>query len=215
MELVYQIMMGVSLSACAGFRAWVPLLVMGIMARTGHIQLNSSMQFLASDPMLVIFGLASVLEFCGDKFIAVDHFLDVVGTVARPIAGTILVASMITKMDGHTTLLLGLMAGGGTAMTMHAGKAVLRTKSTALAMFHGGAGNAALSIGEDILSGSLSLLAVFFPYIAFLCAMMMMAVAVLVIFLGYYAAKKVHAKFFGKPAIARTATSALPAEVQS
>lgn len=189
MEVVYQIMMGVSLAACAGFRAYLPLFVMGIMARTGHVQLNPSMQFLTSDGMLIIFGLASALELCGDKFIVVDHFLDAVGTVARPVAGTLLVSSMLTKMDAPTALMLGLIFGGGAALTLHSGKAVVRAKATVFAPFHGGTGNAALSIGEDIFTILGSLTAFFFPIVAFIGALFMMAIASVLIFAGYKAGK--------------------------
>jgi hypothetical protein len=208
MEIVYQIMMGVSLAACAGFRAYLPMLIMGIMARTGHLSLNPSMQFLTSNTMLIILGGASAIEFCGDKFIAVDHFLDAVGTVARPIAGTLLVSSMFTKMDLQTSLILGMIAGGGTALTMHSGKAVVRAKSTVFAPLHGGLGNTALSFGEDIMSIGGSLLAVFFPVIAFVGAMVMMAVAVGMIFLGVKAGTKLY-KSISSSSRNTTATPAL------
>ncbi|HLX65200.1 MAG TPA: DUF4126 domain-containing protein [Planctomycetota bacterium] len=190
MDIVYQIMMGVSLAACAGFRAWLPLFVAGIMAKTGHIHLNESMLFLQSTPVLAIFGIASVLEFCGDKIIVIDHFLDAVGTVARPVAGTLLVSSMITKMDGSTAMILGLIAGGGTAFTMHSGKAVMRAKATVLSPLHGGIGNAVLSIGEDILSGFGSVVAVFWPVLAFAFTIFALIVAGMLIYVGWHAGKK-------------------------
>lgn len=189
MEIVYQIMMGLSLAACAGFRTWLPLFVMGVMARSGHITLNPSMQFLASDTMLIIFGLASILEFLGDKFIVVDHFLDAVGTVARPVAGTILASSVLTSMDAPTALILGLIVGGGTALTMHTGKAVVRAKTTMLAGFHGGTGNTALSFGEDFLSGGISILAFVAPFLAFFFSIFMLGIAVAMIVLGYHAGR--------------------------
>ncbi len=200
MDIVYQIMMGLSLAACAGFRAWLPLFIMGVMARTGHIHLNPSMEFLSSNTMLIVFAIASVLEFLGDKVIAVDHFLDAVGTVARPVAGTLLASSLLTHIDLPTALILGLIVGGGTAFTMHAGKAVVRAKSTLLAPFHGGTANAALSFGEDILSGGGSLLAVFSPIIAFVCALIMMGGAAVMIYIGYKAGSKLIRSISKRPA---------------
>ena len=199
MDIVYQIMMGVSLAACAGFRAWLPLLITGIMARTGHITLNESMQFLARNEMLIIFGIASVLEFCGDKFIVIDHFLDAVGTVARPIAGTLLLSSMLTKMDLSTTLVLGLIGGGGTSLILHAGKAVARAKATLLSPFHGGLANAALSIGEDFLSGLGSLMVFIWPALAFAFAMALLITAVLLIVVGYKAGRKLYSALSEEP----------------
>ncbi len=197
MELVYQLMMGVSLAACAGFRAYLPLFIMGIMARTSHLQLNPSMQFLTSDGMLIVFGAASILEFCGDKIIAVDHFLDAIGSVARPVAGTLLVSSMITKTDPQTSLLLGMIAGGGTALTMHGGKAVVRAKATMLAPLHGGTGNAALSITEDFMAAFGILLSFLYPVIAFFGAMILMIIAAGMIYLAYQTGRKFFGLLFG------------------
>jgi len=190
MEIVYQLMMGLSLAACAGFRATLPMLIMAVMARTGHIQLNSSLQFLSGDTALTVLAIASVIEFLGDKIIGFDHVLDVIGTVARPIAGMLLTSAMLTKIDPFTAMALGLVVGGGTAFTMHAGKAVVRAKSTVLAGFHGGLGNAALSVGEDAVSGTGSVLSVFFPIFTFFCAIVMMGAAVGMVILGFYAGKK-------------------------
>ena len=57
-------------------------------------------------------------------------------------------------MDPLAATTLGLLAGGGTSLTIHAGKAALRAKSSMLAPLHAGTGNAALSLGEDFITGA-------------------------------------------------------------
>ena len=168
-------MTGISLAACAGLRAWLPLLVVGILGKTGVLPLGQSFGLLARTEMLVILGVATVLELLGDKIALVDHFLDAVGTVARPAAGTVLAASVLTQLDPTVALVLGLIVGGGTAFTIHSGKAALRATGTGTAP---GVSNAALSLGEDVLSGGLLWLTMAAPIVAFLLALAGVALAV-------------------------------------
>ena len=196
MNLAYQLMMGVSLAACAGFRAWLPMLALGIMARSGHVMLHPSFQFLASDGVMIIFGLAAALEFLGDKFIVIDHFLDAAGTIARPVAGTIIASSMLTKMDPSTALLMGLIVGGGTSLTVHAGKALARAKVSLLAPFHGGAGNAVVSLGEDFVSTAMLGLVWLSPALACLFAALLVGLAVVLIYIGFKTGQKIFAFLF-------------------
>ena len=196
MNLAYQLMLGVSLAACAGFRAWLPMLALGIMARSGQVALHPSFQFLTNDGGLIIFGVAAVLEFLGDKFIVIDHFLDAAGTIARPVAGTLIASAMLTKMDPSTALLLGLVAGGGTSLTVHAGKALARAKVSLLAPFHGGAGNAVVSLGEDAVSTAMLGLVWLSPVLAFLMALMLLGLAGVLIYIGFKAGQKIIAFLF-------------------
>ena len=113
---------------------------------------ESGVSFIARDDVLIILGVATVIEILGDKFVVVDHFLDAIGTVARPAAGTLVASAMLARLDPAAALVLGLIVGGGTALTVHASKSVLRAKCTALLPFHGGVGNAAVSSAEDCLT---------------------------------------------------------------
>ena len=178
MELLFQLMMGVSLSACAGLRAWLPLLGVGLAAKFGYIALNPAFAFLDRTDFLIICGIATVLELLGDKVPVVDNFLDAVGTVVRPVAGTMLAASVVTHTDPVLATVLGLILGGGTAFTMNAGKAALRLKTTALAPVHGGTGNMALSFGEDFLSVAGIGLSLWLPLLAFVCVAIALFVSV-------------------------------------
>lgn len=168
MGTVVQVMMGIGLAACCGLRAWMPLLIAGLLARSGYVPVSPAFAFLTRTDALIVFSVATVLELIGDKVIVIDHILDAIGTFVRPAAGTVLASAMVTRMDPVAATTLGLIAGGGTAFTMHAGKAVLRTKCSVLAHFHGGTGNAALSTLEDVVALCGVFLAAYFPVIAFL-----------------------------------------------
>lgn len=198
MSLVVQIMMGISLAACAGLRAWLPLLAVGIMGRADLLPLNGSFTFLESTPALVIFGVATVAELLGDKVISIDHALDAVGTVVRPLAGTILVASSLKDQDPVVAIVSGLILGGGAALTVHSGKAVTRAKTSSMALFHGGVGNAALSAVEDVFSLCGVLLALFLPVLAFFFAVMLLGLAAVAVYLAYKAGKALWRLLFGR-----------------
>ncbi|MCW3097173.1 MAG: putative transrane protein [Chthonomonadaceae bacterium] len=170
-----QLMMGVSLAACCGLRAWMPMLIVSLLAKAGYVHLSPSFSFLARNDALIIFGVATVLELLGDKVIVIDHFLDAIGTVVRPAVGTVLASSMLTHLDPLAATTLGLIAGGTSAFTIHAGKTVIRAKSSLLAHFHAGVGNAALSILEDVCTVGGVFLAVFVPGLAFVLALLVMA----------------------------------------
>src|SRR5260370_1645180 len=79
--------LGVALAACAGLRAFLPLLLAGILARMGWLDLGPSFQFLASNPALVVFGVAGLVEILGDKIPAVDPAPDALRTPLPPPPG--------------------------------------------------------------------------------------------------------------------------------
>lgn len=181
MDTLFQLLMGVSLGACAGLRASLPLLAVGLLGRTGYMPLNPSFAFLTDTGTLIILAVATVLELLGDKVIAIDHALDAFGTVARPAAGAILASAVFTHLDPGTAMLLGLIAGGAPALTVHAGKAIARVHASALAPFHGGAGNAMLSVLEDLWALGGVWVAVALPLVAFAVTLLLLVLAVRVI----------------------------------
>jgi hypothetical protein len=163
-EVVPAVALAIGLAACAGLRAWLPLLLTGGLVRAGVIEVGSSFAFLASDRALILFGLASVIEILADKVPAVDHALDVVGTVARPVAATVLAASVFGSFaDPLTAVALGAAVGAPTALVPHAGKSVLRAASSALTA---GVANPVISVLEDLVALALFVLTVLVPLLA-------------------------------------------------
>lgn len=161
--IVPSLAMGIGLAACAGIRAWLPLLLAGGMARWGIIELGSSFQFIASDRALILFGVATVIEILADKVPAVDHALDTLSTVLRPAAGSLLAASVLWQVsDPLTALALGVAVGAPTSLVPHAAKSVLRAASTT---FTGGLANPFISILEDLIAVALFVLTVLVPVV--------------------------------------------------
>jgi len=163
-EVVSSISLAIGLAACAGLRAWLPLFLAGALARGGVLTLGSSFGFLASNRALILFGVATVIEIVADKVPAVDHALDMLSTVLRPAAGSLLAASVMWEIhDPLTALALGVAVGAPSALVPHAAKSVLRAASTTLT---GGLANPVISVAEDALAIGMFVLTVVVPIVA-------------------------------------------------
>jgi hypothetical protein len=161
--IVPSLAMGIGLAACAGIRAWLPLLMAGGLARWGVIEVGPSFQFISSDRALILFGVATVIEILADKVPAVDHALDSLSTVLRPAAGSLLAASVLWQIsDPLTALALGVAVGAPTSLVPHAAKSLLRAASTT---FTGGLANPFISILEDLMAVALFVLTVLIPLV--------------------------------------------------
>ena len=159
--IVPSLAMGIGLAACAGIRAWLPLLLAGGLARWDVITLGQSFQFITTDRALILFGIATVVEILGDKIPAVDHALDTLSTVLRPLAGSLLAASVLWQVsDPLTALALGVAVGAPTSLVPHAAKSLMRAASTTLT---GGLANPIISVLEDVIAFALFVLTVLVP----------------------------------------------------
>src|SRR3989304_4139178 len=117
MEVLTGIMGAFGLSASAGLNAYIPLLVIAIVARfTDSIQLNSPWDTLTSWWVIGLLLILTLVEFFADKVPAVNHVNDVIQTIVRPIAGAIVIAAsakVITDIHPVFALAAGLLVAGG------------------------------------------------------------------------------------------------------
>lgn len=166
LPLAFQVVAGLSLAACAGLRAFLPLFVVGLSARLGAdemllgraLGLNDSFAWISSTPALVVFGVAVVAELSADKIPAVDHLLDLMQTWVRPIAGTLVMAASLESLDPLWASAVGIVLGGSVSAGVHVAKSQIRVAST---LGTGGLASPPISFVEDILALVGSLLAVF------------------------------------------------------
>lgn len=155
--------LAIALAASAGLRAWLPLLLAGLLSRADLLQLGPTFGFLSSNRALAVLALATVLEIVADKIPAVDHALDGLSTVLRPAAGTLLAASVLgTVSDPLTAWVLGAAVGAPASLVPHAAKSGLRLAST---VFTAGLANPVVSVLEDLGTLVLFALAVFVPLV--------------------------------------------------
>lgn len=162
--IVLAVLLGLGLSASTGLNTFLPLLLLSAAARfnIAGIELGQRFDWLTSDVAIIVLIVASIVEIIADKIPAVDHFLDSVGTFVRPLAATVATASVLTGADVNPTVaaVVGLMIGAPTSLGFHTLKAGTRVASSAATL---GCANPVLSLIEDVISLSLSLLAIFIP----------------------------------------------------
>ena len=161
MELLTGIFTAFGLSASAGLNAYIPLLLVGLLARyTDLISLNSPWDTLASPWIILMLCLLVIIEMVADKVPAVNHVNDLIQTIIRPAAGAIAFAAsanVVTDVNPVLALASGLLIAG----SVHVAKAgAVRPMVTATT---GGLGNVPVSIAEDIVSTVLSILAIIVP----------------------------------------------------
>ena len=161
MELLTGIFTAFGLSASAGLNAYIPLLIVGLVARyTDLLHLSKPWDTLANPWIILLLCGLVIIEMLADKAPAVNHINDLIQTFIRPAAGAIVFAAstqVVTDIHPVLALAAGLLVSG----TVHVAKAgALRPAVTATT---GGAGNVPVSIAEDIVSTLLSILAIVLP----------------------------------------------------
>ncbi len=87
--------MGIALSACAGFRVFIPMLAGALAGQFNVIALPADMQWLGSWPAIACFGTAAVAEVGAYYIPFVDNMLDVIATPLSVAAGTLLASSIL------------------------------------------------------------------------------------------------------------------------
>ena len=162
MNLVVALLLGLGLSASTGLNTFLPLLLLSAAARfhIAGIELGSKFEWLTSDAAMITLIVACVIELVADKVPAVDHFLDTAGTFVRPVAGALASASVLTGVDPMVAAIVGIIVGAPTSLGMHTLKAGTRVASSATTF---GCANPVLSLVEDVLSFSLSVISIFLP----------------------------------------------------
>ena len=176
---------GTGLAASAGLNAYIPLVIMGVLARyTDAIDLPSGWQWLSNGWVLIILALLLGIEMVADKVPVVDHVNDVVQTVVRPTAGGIVFgagsASQTATVTNPASFFgshqwIPIAAGVIIALCVHGVKAASRPVVNATTA---GFGAPVASTAEDIGSTVMSLLAILLPILVLVALVALIAGAV-------------------------------------
>ena len=144
-------LLGLGLASATGLRTFLPLLMLAVAARFEMfgVRLIDQMDWLASWPAIAALTVAAVAEFAGDKVPAIDHALNAIGYVSRPIAGAIAAGSVFWGVDPAAAAIAGVIVGAPAALAFNAAQTGARVGSTATT---GGLGNPVVSLIEDVLS---------------------------------------------------------------
>ena len=161
MELLTGIFSAFGLSASAGLNAYIPLMVIAVIARyTDWFKLQAPFDTLTNPWIMILLGVLIIIELLADSFPAVNHINDAIQTFIRPVAGAIAFAAsaqLLTDISPVISLASGLLVAGG----VHTVKAAaVRPAITATT---GGTVNPIVSFTESVIATLTSLLAVLIP----------------------------------------------------
>jgi hypothetical protein len=160
MTSILPILLGLALAAACGFRVFVPLLIAGISAHSGHLTLAPDFAWLGTTPALIALGTAAVLEI-GAYFVPwLDHALDVLATPTAVVAGILAAVAVMVDLPPALRWGIGVIGGGTVAGLVQGSTVLLRTKSTT---FTGGLGNPVVAALETAAAIALTLLAILVP----------------------------------------------------
>jgi len=177
MGMLISLLQGVGLSTASGLNAFVPLLVVGLLGRTGLIHLNSPWDFVTHPVALILLALLGFADFIADKIPGVDHVMHGFGLVLHPVVGAVLFL-MASDAAGtvHPVLaaVVGLVLAGGT----HVGRMAVRPISTVTT---GGLANPLVSLIEDSVALLMSVLVVVVPVCGALLLLLIIVFALLLI----------------------------------
>lgn len=154
---------GIVLAACAGLRAFLPVFGAGLAALLLDLPLPDALGWLARPTTLVIFGVATVLEMLSDKIPVVDHLLDGVQVVVKPVLAVLAAVPFAYQLSPEYSAAIGILMGVPLSLGVHTVKATARVGSTAATA---GAGNPVLSVLEDMAAVGAVILAFVAPLLA-------------------------------------------------
>ncbi|MER5999386.1 DUF4126 domain-containing protein [Nonomuraea sp. NPDC051941] len=170
---------GLGLSTAAGLNAYIPLLVVGVLANfTDAVKLPDGYSWLSNWGVLAVIAVLLVAEFVLDKVPAVDSVNDTIQTVVRPASGGVVFSATQAAAEvDHSTWMAehpwaGWLLGIVMALAVHAVKATARPVINAGTA---GVGAPVVSTAEDAGSLGMSLVAVFAPVLV-IVALLVMAV---------------------------------------
>ena len=167
---VLEALTGTGLAASAGLNAYIPLLVLGGLARlTDLVELPAGWQWLSNGWVMAILAVLLAIEVVADKVPVVDHINDLLQTVVRPTSGGLVFsaganAETVTVTDPGDFFtshqLIPLVAGVLIALGVHIAKAAVRP---VVNVTTAGVGAPVASTVEDAGSAVMSVVAILLP----------------------------------------------------
>jgi hypothetical protein len=159
-EWIVSVALGLGLSASAGFRVFIPLLVAAIAGKMGILPLAEEFSWMSGWPAIICFGTATLAEIIAYYIPLFDNLIDTINTPLAILAGTLLATSVLPVDSELLKWVFGFLVGGGSAGIIHTGTALLRLASTKTTA---GTANPVLSTGEHIAAAGTSLASLFVP----------------------------------------------------
>ncbi|MBJ7399610.1 DUF4126 domain-containing protein [Mycolicibacterium sp.] len=165
-----ELMTGFGLATAAGLNAYIPMLLMGLLARfTSLISLPHGWTWLENGWVMTIVAVLLAVEIVADKVPALDSVNDAVQTFVRPASGGIVFGSGTAAQTAavsdpvefaRTGQWVPVAIGVVTALVVHLTKTAVRPAANVATA---GVAAPVLSTIEDFTSVSLSFIAIVIP----------------------------------------------------
>lgn len=121
-EITSTIALTMGVAWASGINLYATLLMLGLLANTGNIELPPGLEVVANPAVLMAAGFMYFVEFFADKTPGVDTGWDAIHTFIRIPAGAVLAAGAVGEVGPAAQVAAALVGGGITAGT-HATKA--------------------------------------------------------------------------------------------
>ena len=152
----------VATSFAAGLNVYATVVTLGLLGRTGWVELPGALSSLTNGWVLAGCGVMLAIEFVADKVPVVDLVWNVLQTAVRVPAAAVMAYAAATPLSPNEQLLAGL-AGAVIAFAAHGGKIAMRT---AVSASPEPVTNIVLSFAEDAFAIGLTWFATSHPYLA-------------------------------------------------
>ena len=174
---IFSIFTAFGLSASAGLNAYIPLLVVALMAKfTNLINLQEPWNLMTSWWVIGVLIVLTIVEILADMFPGVNHINDIVQSFIRPTAGAVVFAADASQI-GDVNPTLGLIAGLFVSGSVHAVKTL--AVRPAINAASGGLGNVPASIGEQASSTFLAVFSIIIPVlVAIILILLLIIIAI-------------------------------------
>lgn len=181
------IMMAVALSACCGFKVFVPPLVLSIFIRAGLVSVGENFAWLGSWLAIAVLGGATITEIVAYYVPVVNHALDVAKIPIAAIAGAITAsAAMSGEISPIVRWVTAVIVGGTSAAAVST--AMAGTRAIAGALSGDTIGTWLVNTGEWLLAICTSFLTAIAPIlIGLLC--------IILVIIGSVLAWKIYRRF--------------------
>jgi len=169
-----------SLSLLAGWRLYLTIFATGTAMYFGWLPLPEhlkALQILANPWVLGVAAAGTLAEFLADKVAWIDSIWDGIHSIVRPLGGALLALALVDSSDPAWQVIAFLLGGGG-ALLSHGAKATTRAVVNVSPEPYS---NAVVSAGEDVATGGLLALAIVYPPLAIVIAVLLAIAGVIVI----------------------------------
>src|SRR5262245_35013763 len=177
--------MAASFSLLAGWRLYACVAIAGLAMRFNLIDPPThipSLEALANPWVIGVASFGALAEFLADKIMWLDSLWDGIHTFIRPIGGALLALAIVDASDPAWQI-VALLLGGGAALLGHGAKAGTRALvNTSPEPFS----NIAVSVVEDAVTIGGLYLALSYPGIALVAALVLLAICGALIFATWH-----------------------------